>query len=77
MKLEPKMLKEIVRSVVMTLPKEIGCDDCFDQVGHFAELVLAGKEIPEALQLVQEHLARCDDCHEEFEALLLALQGIA
>jgi len=33
----------------------------------------AGKNAAEAMPLVQEHLDRCNDCREEFEALLAAL----
>ncbi len=38
---------------------------------------LAGKNAAEALPLVQDHLERCGDCREEFEALLAALQAEA
>jgi len=31
---------------------------------------------PEALPLVADHLAKCDSCWEEFEALLEALRTI-
>ena len=38
-------------------------------------LVLAGKNAAEAMPLVQDHLDRCMDCREEFEALLRALRA--
>ncbi len=38
---------------------------------------LAGKNAAEALPLVQDHLERCGDCREKFEALLAALQAEA
>ena len=41
----------------------------------FAELHLAGKNAAEALPLVQDHLDRCGNCREEFEALLTALRA--
>ena len=70
-------VKKLVRNIATTRPDEIGCDDCFEQMDRFVELRLAGKEIPEAMQLVQDHLNRCHDCHEEFEALLAALRAVA
>lgn len=75
MALSLDMLKKMVNSVVSTRPDEIGCDDCFAQLDRFAELVLAGKNAAEALPLVQDHLDRCMDCREEFEALLRALRA--
>lgn len=66
-------IRKMVRVIVTTRPDEIGCDECFEQLDRFVEIRLAGKEIPEAMLLVQDHLERCDDCHEEFEALLAAM----
>lgn len=77
MELDLGTLKRIVRDVVTTRPDEIGCDECFEQLDRFVELELAVKKAAEALPLVHDHLDRCGDCREEFEALLVALRGIA
>ena len=77
MTLTPVTLKRIVTSALNARPDEIGCDECFEQLDWFAELVLAGKSAAEAMPLVQDHLDRCRDCREEFEALLAALREIA
>ena len=77
MRLEPATLKRIVHSALTARPDEIGCDDCLEQLGQFAEMVLAGKDVAEAMPLVQDHLNRCRDCREEFEALLAALRAVA
>jgi len=73
--LDPETLKRMVRGIVTTRPDEIGCDDCFQQLDQFVEMTLAGKKATEAMPLVQDHLERCGDCREEFEALLAALRG--
>ena len=77
MKLEPDMLKKMVRNVLSTRPDEIGCDECFEQLDRFVEMKLAGKNAAAAMPLVQDHLERCHCCHQEFEALLSALQALA
>ena len=77
MKLEPATLKRMVRNVLTTRPDEIGCDECFEELDLFVEMKLAGKNVAEAMPLVQDHLERCRDCREEFEALLTALQALA
>jgi hypothetical protein len=74
--LDPAKLKRLVRDIVTASPDEIGCEECFEQLDRFVELELAGKNAAEALPLVQDHLDRCDNCREEFEALLAALQAI-
>jgi len=57
-------------------PDEIGCDDCFEKLHDFAEMKLRGKSPEEAMPLVQDHLNRCSDCREEYEALLEALKAV-
>ena len=68
-------LRGIVHSIFTTEEHELTCDECFEQLDTFAELVLVGKPIPEALKLVEAHLERCHDCREEFEALMAALRA--
>ena len=76
-KLELRKLKELVRGIVTTHPDEIACDECFEHLNCFVETTLAGKDATAAMPLVQDHLDRCHDCREEFEALLAALHAIA
>lgn len=77
MNMKPDPLQTIIKAIKGTRPDEIGCDDCFDQLDQFAETVLAGKSAEEAMPLVQDHLERCANCHEEFKALLAALKAMA
>jgi hypothetical protein len=77
MNIEPAALKQMVRVVLSTRPDEVGCDECFDRLDRFVEMTLAGKNAAEAMPLVQDHLARCRDCREEFEALLEVLRTLS
>ncbi len=76
MNLNSEVLKKIVQKVADTRPDEIGCGDCFEQLDRFAELVLSGKPVRDAMPLVQDHLKRCKDCREEFEVLLSLLMSM-
>lgn len=76
MNLSPEYLKKMIKMLAATRPDEIGCDDCFKQLSEYAELKLAGKTPEKALPLIQDHLMKCKDCREEFEALLDALREI-
>ena len=77
MTLDLNTLKRMVRGIVTTRSDEIGCDECFEQLDRFVEMTLVGKNAAEAMPLVQDHLDRCDDCCEEFEALLTMLRALA
>lgn len=76
MKLTPNALKHLVRTIALTHTEEIGCDECWDHLDQFVDLVLTGKDAEEALPLVQEHLVLCIECREEYQALVTALQAI-
>jgi hypothetical protein len=75
--LESQRLKHLVRGIMTARPDEIGCDECFDQLDRFVDMILEGKSAAEAMPLVQDHLGRCRECREEFEALLAALRALA
>jgi hypothetical protein len=45
-------------------------------VDRFVEMELSGLDAAAAMPLVQDHLDKCGDCREEFEALLTALRAI-
>jgi len=74
--LDRDRLSSLVRLIATTRPDEIGCDECLEEVGRFVEVELAGLDAAEATPLVQDHLDKCRDCREEFEALLRALRAI-
>jgi hypothetical protein len=76
MNLEPIKLKRLVHSILTTHPDEIDCDECYARLDVFVEITLAGKNAAEAMPLVYDHLQRCVNCQEEFEALLSALQSL-
>ena len=74
--LDRDRLSNLVRVIITTRPDEIGCDGCLEEVDRFAETKLAGLDAAEAMPLVQDHLDKCRDCREEFEALLGALRAL-
>lgn len=69
-------LLTMVKGILSTREDEIGCDKCFEELDRFVDLHLDGKRPEELMPLVEDHLNRCRDCKEEFEALLLALQTL-
>lgn len=67
-------LEKIVMAVSRTREEEIGCDECFERLDRFVEMELSGLDAAAAMPLVEDHLDKCGDCREEFEALLEALR---
>lgn len=75
-KLNLDVLKKMIRGIINTREEEIDCDECFEELDRFIELELKGKSPEEALPLVKDHLDRCKDCREEYEALLDAIKKL-
>jgi hypothetical protein len=75
MKLDPDTLEKILQSLSMTEDVEIGCEDCFDEMDKYVEMLRQGKDPAKVMPLVQHHLDICCCCQEDFEALLAALEA--
>lgn len=76
MKLKPEILKRIINAIAKTREDEIGCEECFNKLNTFVEQKLEGKSPEIALPLVHDHLLKCKDCREEYEALLVAISEL-
>ncbi|BBL78731.1 hypothetical protein RxyAA322_05850 [Rubrobacter xylanophilus] len=73
--LNPEDLRRLARALEMTEEEELSCDECFEQLDRFVETELAGLDAAAAMPLVEDHLEKCSDCREEYEALLRALRA--
>ena len=76
MKLNTTILKKLIGMAQNVHADEIGCEECFDQIHEFAEMKLQGKEAEKAMPLVKDHLDKCGECREEFQALLDAMKTL-
>ena len=75
MKITENQIETLLRFVSKTSDDEISCQTCEDQIAQFAESQLTGKEIPEALRAIEEHLKVCPECSEELEFIRCALES--
>jgi hypothetical protein len=49
---------------------ELGCDECFEQLDVYVELMLAGEPADERVPGMRAHLVGCPACHEDFLSLV-------
>ena len=75
--LEPDRLRAVVRGIMTARPDEIGCAECSEHMARFVEMMRAGVKAGAVMPLVQDHMARCRDCREEYQALLVAVRATA
>ncbi len=76
MKIEQETLIKVVNAISMTKNNEIGCDDCFEEIDQFVEMLRSGGEPEKIMPLVQNHLETCLCCKEELQALISALDAV-
>lgn len=69
--------RDVLCEAITTHVDEMSCDQCYAKVGRLADLVLEGRDTASPMPRVHDHLAHCQDCREEFQALLSALRGRA
>ena len=70
-------IESMIRAIINTKDHEIACAECFSVLDQFLELKLEGKNPAEIMPHIQDHLERCGDCYEEYEAVLEALKAIS
>ena len=59
----------------LTRDREFNCSECLQHVGEFAERQLKDKPVDEVVARVEQHLALCPECREEYEALMKILKS--
>ena len=48
---------------------ELGCDECFDALDVYVDLMLAGEPADERFPGMRAHLVGCPACNEDFLSL--------
>jgi hypothetical protein len=66
---EDRQRARLLRAIQLTQNVEIDCTTCLDRVPVYVERVLSGADAAQDMADVYLHLALCQDCHEEYEAL--------
>jgi hypothetical protein len=73
----PEAIKGLLKRLERTRPEELSCEEAYNLIDQYADLVQSGGDAARLLPLVEHHLEMCVDCKEEFEALMQALRASA
>jgi len=68
-------LKQSLGRLLGPPEREIGCDECFDQLDRYVEFELAGRDADALLPGFRPHLEGCPACREEHESLRALVGG--
>jgi hypothetical protein len=65
----------IMKIIFTTSMEEISCEDCYDVLDRYVDMLRAGIDPDEVLPRVKEHLAMCRGCGEELQVLITMLEA--
>jgi hypothetical protein len=68
-------LKDIIRTLLSVPGEEITCDECYDVIDRYVDMLRAGQDPEVVLPRVREHLGQCECCDVEFRALISILEA--
>lgn len=71
----PADVQKLIQMVENTQEVEFSCEDVYNILDQYTELVYRGDDSAELMPLVEHHIEICPDCREEFEALLRILEA--
>lgn len=67
----------LLKSALETEEYEITCEECFEVLDMYADLILDGADPAQIMPLVKQHLNQCNCCTRELEALVVMIQEAA
>ena len=59
-----------LRALLTTDPRDVGCEETWQLIDVYAELVLAGHDPDRSFPGITAHLDGCDPCGEDYRGLL-------
>jgi hypothetical protein len=70
-------ITDIVKTIFNTHAEDITCDECFEHIDEYVDMLRAGQDPSEVLPQVKGHLVQCRCCEMEFRALISILEAEA
>ncbi len=67
---------DVLRAMLTTDPRDVGCDLVFEAIDAYVDLVVAGEDPELRFPGVTAHLRSCPPCHTDFEGLLAAVRDL-
>ncbi len=67
---------DVLRAMLSTDPRDVGCDLVFAAIDAYVDLVVAGEDPELRHPGVTAHLRSCPPCHTDFEGLLAAIRDL-
>ena len=71
--MEKSKWQAFLEAVFETAENEIACEECFELLDSYVDLLLENPNAVEIMPAVEQHLKQCNCCVAELEAMLIML----
>jgi hypothetical protein len=68
-------LASLVKVIFAAQADDITCDDCFEHIDTYVDMLLSGEDPGTVLPQVKTHLEQCHCCETELQALITILEA--
>lgn len=66
--------KTLLNLAIESEEEGLHCEECYNLLDQYAEILDSGVELSQVMTLVKLHLNHCPNCDELFEALLFMVE---
>ena len=73
---EIEKVKALINMTAQTADRELTCEEAYRDLDVFVDRLLAGEDAARLMPDIQNHLERCPQCREEYEALLRIVKDL-
>jgi len=70
-----RLIQKLMLMLEHTRTEEASCDDVYDILDQYTEMVSRGEDAATLLPLIKHHLDMCPECQEEYNALLRIVEA--
>lgn len=72
--LDDQSMERLMRLLCVTRDDELSCEEVFNRLDEYVDCLISREDVGSIRPLLEHHLGFCADCHDELEALILALE---
>jgi hypothetical protein len=72
---DKEMITNLMSMLKSTREEELSCDEVYELIDQYAELIIKGDHAEQVMPLIKHHLDMCKDCNEEYDSLLSILNA--
>ena len=71
--MEKTKWQAFIEAILETAEDEIACEECFELLDSYVDLLLENPNAVDIMPAVEQHLKQCNCCTAELEAMLIML----